>query len=690
MVKYQNLINKTLLTPLDRLAKSIYYNLQGPEMIEWFPTYNCNSHCAYCGGYDQKTVDSFEGIIPQKRMLSLVEQSSRNGSLAWNIGGRGGEPFLYPQLIDILEMIKACNMKGILITNGLLLNAEIAQRLVAVGWDILRISLDSHLEKVHDKIRGVNGCFAKVNKIFKFIQMAKKNNHISYTLIRVCPVISNENYGHLDLFMEYCINQGVDEIHFMPLLEVHEGARGMSLSDEQQKELIDILSKKRFETRIQHNIDFIISLYKNFQRKSSTVSAIFNEKELYCIHLWKTLVISEDGYISPCSLIKNKIEKIDDSLLKVWDSKALNALRKKILAGKMIDPACSNCCGPLRSETTNFNQYASKSLNGKYSMSRILNVPIVPPEMIIISLTESCNLKCSICSIKKDINQNNIKVDKNKIFDIARQARMMNIKTVVLSGGEPFLVAEIFEIASYINSLGLNISVTTNGFYNKQMVEMISKSHIDHIHFSLDGLKESNDFIRGKGSYDHAMEAIKHLRLLNKKKSIGIGTVIFSKNCNDLFKLTQIADALKVNSINFIPYLVNNTNPQYSKKGCKHSLLWPDNYGLKCLSDNFQRIKEHRYSYLKVDSNPSFDLLLDYYSQRTIDKPCCAGHKSIIITAPCWKNGKASSEVFFCQGSCGNIYDMSLKDAWYSQKAAEMRLITKQCKNSCLQFCHYD
>jgi MoaA/NifB/PqqE/SkfB family radical SAM enzyme len=324
-----------------------------------------------------------------------------------------------------------------------------------------------------------------------------------------------------------------------------------------------------------------------------------------------------------------------------------------------------------------------------YYLSRFLVKPLIPPEMLILSLTECCNLKCITCGIKKEITKENLDVDVKKIFNILYQAQEMKVKTVVLSGGEPFLVKEIFEIAEYIKKLKMTVCVTTNGFYSDQLLNKIAGSQIDHLHFSLDGLGRHHDEIRGEGSYDRLMHAVSLIRQLNPGQSIGFGTVICSKNCNDLFEMTKIVDNLKVNSMNFIPFLANNIDPQHSRKGRKYHQLWPEGKDLIDLERNFKMIFGYQYKQLKIDLNPDFNLLHDYYSLKPISRKCFAGYKSMIITAPRKHNGKLTSNVFFCQDSCGNIYDMPLKKAWNSLKAAKMRLKARMCNNPCLQFCHY-
>jgi MoaA/NifB/PqqE/SkfB family radical SAM enzyme len=344
--------------PLARLSFSIFRKLQGPQAIEWFPSYVCNSRCQYCGGYDKEAKAGFGKIVPTKNITEWIKSSGSSGSTLWNIGGRGGEPLLYPKLIEALELIKFYKMQGVLITNGILLDEAFLSRLAKAKWDILRISLDSHIPEIHDQIRGIEGNFRNIDKALNLLKKIKEDSSSAYPYIICCPVITSKNYKHIPGYIEYCIKQGVEEIQFMPLINVHQRAAQLSLSDEQKNELMVFLQASVGEKRIRHNIGFIISLFKDNKNTDPGIPVVSNSpKKLYCIHLWKTLVISEDGFLSPCSLIKDKLLKINGSYTGAWNSREMNNLRQKILRGELISPLCNDCCGPLRNETDNFNRY---------------------------------------------------------------------------------------------------------------------------------------------------------------------------------------------------------------------------------------------------------------------------------------------------------------------------------------------
>jgi len=362
--------DKILDDPWERIFHSIYKKLLPPETIEWFPAYLCNSNCLYCGGYDQEAISHFKEMVSLENILEIIRVSGEQGAKVWNIGGRGGEPLLYPHILQALQEIKRHNMQGIIITNGLTLNRYNVKVIFDIKWDILRISLDSCYPHVHDTLRGVKGNFRIIDEALDELKSLKQNSNSSFPYVVCCPVISNMNCRHMPEYVEYCIKKKVEEIQFMPLIEVHDRAKRLRLSDEDKRYLVDSLTAIRGESRIKHNIDFIISLYSFHSKaadsnKQPSGGRTNKLRSLYCIHLWKTLVISEDGYLSPCSLIKERLVKIENDYFKVWDSPKMNALRKRILRGEIINPACIECCGPLKEETRKFNNYLrSKEKDG--------------------------------------------------------------------------------------------------------------------------------------------------------------------------------------------------------------------------------------------------------------------------------------------------------------------------------------
>ncbi len=87
-----------------------------------------------------------------------------------------------------------------------------------------------------------------------------------------------------------------------------------------------------------------------------------------------------------------------------------------------------------------------------------------------------------------------------------------------ITGGQPFLRKDLFEVLEYATKKGLYTSIITDGrLLDEEALKNIVKLQTK-ISVSIDGAKETNDAIRGEGAYEAALSAIKRLseqKLLN-------------------------------------------------------------------------------------------------------------------------------------------------------------------------------
>jgi len=151
-------------------------------------------------------------------------------------------------------------------------------------------------------------------------------------------------------------------------------------------------------------------------------------------------------------------------------------------------------------------------------------------------ITTKCNLNCLHCIINKQRKELNT-VQCKKIIDILNK---LGCKTINFTGGEPLLRKDFFEILTYSNSNKLKNRIFTNGtLINKQNIKSL-KNLIEYIGFSLDGLRTSNDKIRGENSFKKTINSIK----LAKRNSINFG-IYATLNKLNLNKLEEFLVFIK-------------------------------------------------------------------------------------------------------------------------------------------------
>ena len=126
---------------------------------------------------------------------------------------RGGEPFLFPGIIELLEYI---NSKGIFLsidTNGTILN-KFAADLVRIGNMHITFSVDG-TEEIHDNVRGVKGSFNKTKENIALLNSIEKatNKKISKS---ICFTISKYSYTALGEMPEVARSMGITSMNIVP------------------------------------------------------------------------------------------------------------------------------------------------------------------------------------------------------------------------------------------------------------------------------------------------------------------------------------------------------------------------------------------------------------------------------------------------------------------------------------------
>lgn len=145
---------------------------------------------------------------------------------------------------------------------------------------------------------------------------------------------------------------------------------------------------------------------------------------------------------------------------------------------------------------------------------------------LVFELTNKCNLNCKWCGVKKgkDI------LSYDKIVSVIDKNKP---RFVEFTGGEPLLRKDIFKLIDYCKSKGIYVCLNTNGTLIDDNIS--KKLNCDIMRISIDGLKKTNDKIRGKGSFKKSINGIKSLKKFNKK--IIITTAIGKINKNEPGKI---------------------------------------------------------------------------------------------------------------------------------------------------------
>lgn len=156
------------------------------------------------------------------------------------------------------------------------------------------------------------------------------------------------------------------------------------------------------------------------------------------------------------------------------------------------------------------------------------------PLSVNLIINSACNSSCSYCHTSL---YGDGEMDTQAVVAMIDEFALLGMIFLSLTGGEPLLRDDIGEIIDHAHRRGVRTRLTTNGILLPKRIE--SLRNLDTLLVSLDGLRSFNDKVRGKGSYQHALQALRMSRAAGMETIIS--TVITKQTPEDIDSLVSIA-----------------------------------------------------------------------------------------------------------------------------------------------------
>lgn len=277
---------------------------------------------------------------------------------------------------------------------------------------------------------------------------------------------------------------------------------------------------------------------------------------------------------------------------------------------------------------------------------------------LFLELTMRCNENCLHCGSRcNEVKSEELSVEVYRDFlDKIKEDFGTKDKMLCITGGEPLLRKDFFDIMGYATLLGFNWGMTSNAtLIDKKVAKRLQRIGMKTISVSIDGLRETHDaFRRTPGGYDRAMAGINNLIEVGGFKAIEITTVVTHKSIKELDALYEIFNKMDIDS-----WRVIGMEPMGRAKDYPELLLTPEDQ--KYL---FEFIRNKRISGEPVTYGCSHYLGLEYEREvRDWYFNCTAGIYTASITA--------SGDIIACldierrpEFTQGNILKDSFKDVW--------------------------
>lgn len=165
-----------------------------------------------------------------------------------------------------------------------------------------------------------------------------------------------------------------------------------------------------------------------------------------------------------------------------------------------------------------------------------------PGPVVIWNLVRRCNLTCKHCysiSADKDFSG---ELDIGEVFSVMEDLKRFRVPVLILSGGEPLLRPDIFEVARHAKEMGFYTALSSNGtLIDESNIAAIAAIGFDYVGISLDGIAATHDrFRRMEGAYAKSLHGIRLCKQHGIK--VGVRFTLTQDNAQDLPGLLRLME----------------------------------------------------------------------------------------------------------------------------------------------------
>lgn len=329
----------------------------GPPVVVWNLTKSCNLNCPFCY-YDAGT-KSGPGAVgnaaaaPYALARDVVKQI-KQAKIRFVLLS-GGEPLLYPKILDLIKSLTSSSIRVGISTNGTLIDEGLAARLKRCKVNYVGVSLDG-LSALHNHLRGSPTAFKKATEGLRRAKDAGIKTGVRLTL-------NARNYKQLKDFFCFVETLNADRLCFYHL--VYSGRAkdaGNDLTALQRQKTVKLIIeltvdwiKRKVPTQVLTVDNFSDAvMVLDYVRRESPQNYFFIREQLKtqggCPAGKKILSINHEGYVYPCQFWQSykladlKKEKLGDV---INNGRLFNGWREK-LKGRCAACDYKDICGGCR------------------------------------------------------------------------------------------------------------------------------------------------------------------------------------------------------------------------------------------------------------------------------------------------------------------------------------------------------
>lgn len=299
--------------------------------------------------------------------------------------------------------------------------------------------------------------------------------------------------------------------------------------------------------------------------------------------------------------------------------------------------------------------------------------------------TRRCNLACKHCRAVAEDHPYDNELDTQASFKLLDQIKEVGDPIIILTGGEPLLRDDIFDISAYGTSLGLRMVMAINGtLITPETAKKMKESGIKRISISLDGsTPETHDAFRGvENAFEDAIQGIETAKAAGIE--FQINTTITKTNLDQIPKILSLAENLGAVA-HHIFLLVPTGRGKYivdteiSAKEYEETLNWFYDQSEKTRLQLKATCAPHYYRILRQRAKKDGKkVTFETHGLDAVTRGCLAGTGFCFISHV----GRVQT-CGFLDVACGDVTQQTFKEVWEGSRVFNELRDFKNLENKC-------
>ena len=323
-----------------------------------------------------------------------------------------------------------------------------------------------------------------------------------------------------------------------------------------------------------------------------------------------------------------------------------------------------------------------------------------PGPVVIWNLIRRCNLTCKHCYALSADTDYAGELSTKEVFTVMDDLRAFRVPVLILSGGEPLLRPDIYEVARHAKEMGFYVALSTNGtLVDKSNIDKIADIGFDYVGISLDGIKGTHDMFRRKeGAFDASLEGVRLCR--DNGIKVGVRFTLTQGNAHDLPALLKLVDDEGIHKF-YLSHL--NYAGRGNTNRARDAFLETTRNAMDLLFDTCWDAQQRGIEKEFVTGNNDADgvYLLHWLRRRMPEREAhlraklaqWGGNSSGVNVANIDNLGNVHPDTMWWHHNLGNVRDRKFSEIWMDTSdplMAGLKAVPRQVKGRCSECTYFD